>query len=580
MEEERPTKRRRLLMGLAQDVHPDEYRRSCRELQERCMCYLIDDAQGQHPCWLQKEELWEIPCAWDAWTGRVTRVFFRCLRCGRSHICQPPAYITCPRVTSPENPADYVCGYSGRQLENEQGLLNSGFNQQGDALAAMENKHGRRGGVPMGKQLAREFTSTANYVVSANERTKYRKLAGVVRKNAQRAQEAILYNKLTQGNTALWQPSTFLEDDESSGSSSESEERPAVTEAERLHDQEQQKLIHLLGQVADAPVLDDEKGKRGGDDDGEGGGGDAHVEDESEEEEEEDLLHTKNSKHKWSARREERMKYRMNQRPLMEPTYNVPPVVVPQVERLEDNAYLQEVLDPVADYLASYLKSPARRAMATTKTPSRIPAVRPPPPPRQQPRRTPSRPKNGAADKKSLWAPLHVHSPAHAQTAHQRDIVSYVSAFFNHYLPNSSTPTPLFAVFCDRLLWTYHHVTGLRHGPLWPMENSNNDTTATHLKRLLFGLLTHVLVQPGLAMDPASGAKIPVWLPHADLLALNRRGQLNPAQAPVHLLPRGIVQAGLMTTLCAAVLQCPSYSPHTLAAFLWPPTTTTCIDST
>ncbi len=597
-EQERPTKRRRLLMGLAQDVHPDNYRWSCRQLQERCMLYMRHDMDKQHPCWREKRELMEVNAEYHPATGRVTRTFFRCLRCGSSHICQPMDYLTCPRVTSSENPADYVCGFSGRQLGSfEEGIVNSGFKQQGAALAAMADRHGR-GGVPMGKQLAREFTSTANYVQNTRERARYRQLAGQSRRTAKRAQRISLYDKLTRGNTALWQPgaaaaadpvlppddddlSSSSSDSESCSSSLEEDDKISMTDAQRLHEEERQNLLRLLQQAADRPsrlLLDgvDRRGGGGGDGDYDGMMITAPLEEDDQEDEEQETasMMSKNNT-QW---KQERFFRRVTSRQVMDPTYNVPPVIVPQVERLEDNAYLQQVLDPVANYLATYLASKAGRSgsrpstlLLTSSTSSSVQKPSPVLLQKKKKKQQQQKQKKGGTFKdnthhgRPLWAPLEQGSPGHMQTAHQRDIHAYVHTFLDHYFPTGighEAETRL-SLFCDRLLWTYHHVTGLRHGYLWPVDNGN-------VKRVLFGILTQVLVQPGLATDPVSEAKIPVWLPYAAFMPLSRRGRFAPAHAPTHLLPGGVVQASWMTTLCAAVLQCPSYSPHTLAAFLWP----------
>src|SRR4051812_36463483 len=102
------------MQQLPQDVDPAMYQWWRRFGAESSLLYDVENMS--HFCWTQPSEIKS-----DMVNFKGERLY-GCLRCGRSHMCRPPEYLTCPRLASPSNLNAFVCPFSGREL----GLISVG----------------------------------------------------------------------------------------------------------------------------------------------------------------------------------------------------------------------------------------------------------------------------------------------------------------------------------------------------------------------------------------------------------------------------------------------------------------------
>ncbi len=207
-----PPKKR--LQGLAMDLDMGAYTWFRRRVMECSLVYLNIHPMG-HPCWTNSQEVMIVPCCFDAQTGRATRHFYGCLRCGRTHVClYDSEYLTCPRVSSPNNPDSFVCGFSGVELTVISGTDNSSFRRRDailgamkDMLSAKELKDVNRTGIRSGLKMAQGLEQRANLSESRATRNTMYKQAREARQRSRQHRRTMQYERdVLQANKRRYLP--------------------------------------------------------------------------------------------------------------------------------------------------------------------------------------------------------------------------------------------------------------------------------------------------------------------------------------------------------------------------------------
>jgi hypothetical protein len=523
-----------------------------------------------------------------------------------------------------------VCGFSGVVLSTVNGTVNSSFNERMGVLDAMRSfrrvtsyrQTGIRSGLKMARSLERRAILSASHI-TRNSMFRQARDARKRKKQHQKTQQfeksVLIQNTLRylpkvnndtpppnpgygsvgpQGEELAWFEAMIAEhkkksDMELAQEAAENEQRKALLAAMQLLPRE---LSDIEGEEEDgeddkentgdddamdvpppqgdevedifyddAPLYDREV-----DDDGAGGGGDW------------EQLHDD----------EERRHARLTARGVLDPTWYMPVVVIPDLEMRTDDEYLRGWLDPVADSVEELDFSifhprwvqpplPTTRTQdpgyvqgsPTESSSSSSGSHRP-----RKPRQTGSLTRRGRRGRRvrTPWFVLHPEMELRDCLPHQRVIRDYVDRFLLHYIPLTqpglckhipevNAVRQQYALFCDRLLWAYHYDTGMTGGLLWPLDPKSR------LDTVLFAILTTVLTKPGYARDPVTQAKIPVWLGCPWLAAMSNAGHFRPARIPSTLLTRANVNLENYRDPLLSILRCTSFSPHTLSSFLLPP---------
>lgn len=548
------TKKRKRPLLLPEEMDPAMYIWWRRRAQESSLLYTV--TSYAHQCWTQRQEVEEC-------TNSLGERLYGCLRCGRSHICVPPEYFSCPRITSQSNPDAMMCAFSGNEIGILCGTINSSFNQYETTLTALRERNAGAylggGYMRSGFQMGMRLHEHANFSEHPGTQRSMRKQGDEAIQQGQDHAITHRYLKTTRRNTFLRAPKltaaaaggggsnrmdTSSEEDAIEKEEEEEEKEDAETAAERL------KMLELMAALP-TPTTSL---------------GDSILE---KDEMQREVDH--------SARVE------MNAGPL-EPLWTLPPVIIPDREMRADDAYLHRYLDPVCEVLEQQCRfsvfSPPSASKKLLQTEKKAPDTHKNNnnPTKQQPLK-----KKKRVDFSVYWRILQPNGLPRDMLKHQRLMQDYLQRFLEHYVPltpklaatASKAPDNLqrYLLFSDRLLWFYHNQKGLRDGSLWPMKKPNV------LQRILFMILTSILIQPEYARDPVSDAKIFLWVEDPWLAACSKAGLFAQSKAPGHILPRSDNQLATgnpvnlsnMRASLLSILKLPSVSPHALSLFLLPP---------
>jgi hypothetical protein len=516
---------------------------------ESCLLYTVENMA--HFCWNNPSEIKDM-------ANPEGRHLYSCLRCGRSHMCSPPEFLTCPRMPSPSNPNMFVCPFSGQELSLiSVGSLNSSFDNRELTLAAMREvfaakaaiKNEKRLGKRIGMKMARRLRRGANQSASSTTRNTMRNQAdeaqasGLAMQKVRKFEHFSKAYKLPQQQQQQHHLALNWKRELSSP-------LPSMPNEDDMElEQQRHRIVNDMTLSSGTFYEDDAMTNNNKDDNHDGDDDDG------------DTYHDAANASGNGA---------------LDPLWFSPVVVIPRLEMEADNAYYQDYLTPVAAFLKSRPDLTSVFSSSSSSSSSSL----------QKQQQQQSKP-----FEKRTWRLLplrrQLELPRNEReeiAPHQLEVQHYMKLFVNHFTPllskesKASACDPfIYAQLCDRFLWLFHmHVV-----PISPAHHSKKnggggggsvfDPNGPALPRLLFTLLTLIFTQPGYARDSVTDAKLVVWFPDPWLQACSNAGLFSQeAGVPHSLLPqsqKGTVNLTHIYDALMSILKIPSLSPQTLYTF-------------